>query len=244
MKTGEVTAILKKFYEGEITEEEALDKLEEAEPFELYTARLELFEEGFELEKGDFTEISKLYTDLYLEDSKKLIQDLDDEHPIRKLLMDHQRIESLMNRLDSINQEIKRRLKEIDRISQTVKLLEKHFLIEEKLIFPSLEHNDMKGETLIFEQEHNDIRETHKRMVEKTQEIKNAWKDMGEKIDELVGQIRFHTFNEEDRFYPKVIEKIDDLDHIEEEMDDIQDRKLLYTLPDADNNSNLEYKEI
>ncbi len=236
MKIEKMVWVLKEFDKELMTEQEALDELKDAEPFDFYAATLELYLEGTELDKGDSPRISNLFKELYKDDFTTLVKDLEEGHPIERLMRDHLKIETLLNRLEGINLSIKEDrvpddLIKIDLIALALKHLNDHILKEEKLIFPLWYEREGMADGLLLEEEHKDILKIHQRLLEKSQEKKEDWneedwKELSEIIDELIGELRFHTFHEGDIFYPIMVDKFERevFEDMKEKMDDI-DRK-------------------
>ncbi|MEF8873943.1 MAG: hemerythrin domain-containing protein [Candidatus Thermoplasmatota archaeon] len=255
MKTKKVIEVLQAFNGGDITEKEAFDQLQNCEPFNLYSAVLEMYRDGFDLEKGDLPKISKIYVKLYEEESVQLIKKLDKGHPIKRLTSDHKKIVALLDMLDSIaesvNQDIKDqsdinegveykdKIKKIEMISVALKQFEEHLLKEEELIFPVWSQKGRIGDTILLEDEHEGIKEDVKVLVEEILKSEKdwtnkSWNDLSEKIDKVTGKIRFHTFHEEDMFYPIVVNDLDEQDfkEIKKKMDEFESRQEGPTLTD------------
>ncbi|MBS3816165.1 MAG: hemerythrin domain-containing protein [Candidatus Thermoplasmatota archaeon] len=244
MKIEKMVSVLQKFDEGDITQEKALEELKDAEPFDFYAATLELYLKGSGLRKGDSPRISKLFKERYKEDFQQLIDDLKDNHPIKRLMTEHVYFERLLGELEDINQEIKEesdksRVVKIEAIANALNHLKEHIHKEERLIFPKWYDQKGVGDILLLEEEHEDILKSHKNLTKKSQERREGWgekdwKDLNEKIDELIGELRFHTFHEGDLFYPIVTNEFDDkkFKEIKKKMDKIEEKNPDPTLPE------------
>lgn len=255
MKTKKMIETLQRFNDGDITEEEAVDLLENCEPFVLYSTVIKMHMDGFNLDEGDLPEISKIYVSLYKEETDQLIKELDKSHPIKKLISEHKKIDNLLDILksilDSVDQEIneesnfvqtiedEEELKKIEIIMAALKDIEKHFIIEENLIFPLWNQKGRIGDTIILEDEHEEIKEKLEILPGKPFKRKENWKtkdwkEFSEKIDKLIGQVRFHTFHEEDMFYPMVVDDLDENDFkkIKQKMDKVKKQSDGATLAD------------
>lgn len=249
MKTEKMVQALKEFDEGAMTERETLEGLKDAEPFDFYAATLELYLEGSQLEKGDSPKISKLFKEAYQEDFSVLVHDLEQDHPIKRLMIHHKRFEILLGMLEEIGQEIKekRKLARLEEIGNELKEksklsaesimklemivsalnhLKEHIGIEEDLLFPPWYQKRGMSDPLLLEDEHKDILKTYKRLSKKVEEEKGGrkeedWIELSKTIDELVGELRFHTFHEGDIFYPIVVHELSAqrFDSIGEKMD-------------------------
>ncbi len=248
MKTENMVKILKQFDKGAITEREAIRELKDAEPFDFYAATLELYLEGSQLEKGDSPKISKLFKELYRKDFSLLINDLEDDHPVKRLMIHHTLFEILLDMLEEIGNEIKekRKLGKLEEIRDDLKEkrklsaeritrmkiivdalnhLKEHIGMEEDLIFPPWYQKRGMSDTLLLEDEHEDILKTYERLSKKAEEEKGGWKEkdwgeLSETIDELTGELRFHAFHEGDIFYPIVVHElsVQEFDSIKEKM--------------------------
>ncbi len=234
MKIEKMVSVLQRFDDQDISQEEALEGLSDAEPFDFYAATLELYLKGSSLRKGDSPRLSRLFEKLYQEDFRQLLGDLEDNHPIKKLMTEHVYFERLLNGLEDINQEIKRggdrnRAVKIEAIATALDHWEEHVIKEEELIFPLWYEKKGMSDTLLLEEEHEDIVKSHKKLRKKSQEgsedwDKNDWKYLSEDIDELIGELRFHTFHEGDLFYPIVVNEFDkkEFKKIKKKMDKIE----------------------
>lgn len=219
MKIKKMVSILQKFDDKNITQEEAVEELKDAEPFDFYAATLELYQKGSRLKKGDSPRISNLFKELYKEDFCQLIEDLEDDHPIKRLMTEHLYFEKLLKELDKINLEIKEKSDrsnavKLDSITTGLNHLKEHVQKEEKLIFPSWSGKNGIADTILLEEEHEDILKSHKKLLKKNQERKenwgeDDWNELSETIDELIGELRFHTFHEGDLFYPIVTDELE-----------------------------------
>lgn len=238
MKTKKVMDILNRFRGDDISEEKAVDLLENCEPFALYSAVLKMHGEGYDINKGDLPKISKLYSKLYQDDSSQLMEGLEKNHPIRLMISEHKKMEILLNKLNSILDSVDHesgdrsnveeviqdegKLKDIEIIIAAMNRFKEHMLQEEELIFPIWDQKGKIGDSIILEDEHEAMREdledlpstSMKRSIDWK---KKSWQDLKEKVDELSGKARFHTFHEEDMFYPIVVNDLDD--------DDLQELK-------------------
>lgn len=233
MKIEKMVSVLKKFDNQDISQEKALEELRDAEPFDFYAATLELYLEGSRLKKGDSPRISKLFKELYKEDFHQLIEDLDDDHPIKMLMTEHVYFERLLNELEDINQEIKEhdrnRVVKIEEITTALNHLKEHIEKEEKLIFPSWYEKRRMSDALLLEDEHEDILKSHNILLKNSQENRenweeDDWRELSENIDELIGELRFHTFHEGDLFYPIVTNEFEKkkFEKIKKKMDKIE----------------------
>jgi len=222
MKIEKIAEIIKKFDEGDITEEEAIKELEGAEPFDFYTATVELYlEDEYQLKEDDFPMINKLLKGLYKEDFSKLIDGLEKDHPIKRLMIDHMKFDTVLGILDDIKREIEEgtiqetnEVMKIEIAAESLTHIKEHIRKEEKLIFPiwyQIKGSDSKVSSLL-EEEHKDIMKSHKRLLNKANQEKDHWKkedwnELSDLIDALVEETRFHTFHEGKMFYPILVEE-------------------------------------
>lgn len=237
MKIEKIAETIKKFDEGDITEEEAIEELEGAEPFDFYAATVKIYmKDESRLEKGDLPSISKLFREVSDKNFTKVISELEKDHPIRRLVTDHKRFDILLNELEDISKEIKEesktdRIDGIETIVEGLSHLNEHIEKEERLIFtPWHQRNEWDSMvSYLLEDEHKDILDSYERLLKKSRERKQNWteedwKYLSEVIDELRGMIYFHTFHEGDIFYPIIVDQLpqEEFDKIKEKMDDIE----------------------
>ncbi|MBS3781501.1 MAG: hypothetical protein KGY66_02630 [Candidatus Thermoplasmatota archaeon] len=234
MKIKKMVDVLQKYDDGDITEKEALEELKDAESFDFYAATLELYQKGVKLEKGDSPKISKLFKDLYQEDFSLLIHELEKDHPIKRLILEHEKFEKLLDKLDTINREIKEKsttedVMKVSTIAMALKHLNEHFLKEEETIFRLWYEKRGMADLHLLEDEHKDISKSHKRLLEKSRDKNEEWEEedwinLSEMIEEIIGKIHFHVFHEGDIFYPIVVDEFDhqEFEEIKKKMDDIE----------------------
>ncbi len=233
MKVKKITETIKKFTDGEITEDEAIEELKKAEPFDFYAAVSHLYlHQGYRLEKGGLPSVSKLFRKVYDDNLNKAVKELEKDHPIRILATDHLRFERLLETLENISEEIKEESKtnrtdEIRTAVDALSLLNVHIEDEERLVFPAWRQSKRWDNMIsyLLEDEHKDIVDAYERLRKKSKDAKQNWtkkdwKTISELIDELSGIIHFHTFHEEDIFYPIIVNQLPnaEYDKIKEKM--------------------------
>ncbi len=242
MKIEKIAEIIKKFDEGDITEEEAIKELEGAEPFDFYTATVELYlEDEYQIKQDNFPMINKLLKGLYEEDFSKLIDGLEKDHPIKRLMIDHKKFDTVLGILDDIKREIEEgtiqetnEVMKIEIAAEALTHIEEHIRKEEKLIFPvwyQMKGFDSKG-SFLLEEEHRYMMKSHKRLLKKANQKKDQWKkedwkELSDLIDALVEEIRFHTFHEGKMFYPILLGESSrkNFDDIKKKMDRLKSNK-------------------
>ncbi|MEF8873388.1 MAG: hemerythrin domain-containing protein [Candidatus Thermoplasmatota archaeon] len=244
MKIEKMVSVLQKFDERDITQDKAVEELKDAEPFDFYAATLELYLQGSKLKKGDSPRISRLFKELYKEDFQRVIDDLKDGHPIKRLMTEHVYFERLLDELEDINQEIKEesdksRVVKIEAIATAMNHLKEHINKEERLIFPTWYDQKGVGDVLLLEEEHEDILKSHEKLIKKSQESTEDWDQrqwgyLSDSIEELIRELRFHRFHEGDIFYPIVTNEFDDkkFKEIKKKMDKIEEKNPDPTLPE------------
>jgi len=237
LKSDEIIEVLKKFNNKNISQEEANNRLKNAEPFDFYSAILEIYvKDESRLEKGDLPSISKLFREVHEKNFTKVINELEKDHPISRLMTDHKMFEILLNELEDISKEIKEesktdRIDGIETVVEGLSHLNGHIEKEERLIFPAW-HQRNQWDSMVsylLEDEHKDILDSYERLLNKSRERKQNWtekdwKYLSEVIDELRGMIYFHTFHEGDIFYPIIVDQLpqEEFDRIKEKMYDIE----------------------
>ncbi len=242
MKSEKIVKIIKKFDEGDMSEKDAIKNLENAEPFDFYAATVELYlEDKYMFNEDDFPLISNLFKGLYKNDFSKIINKLEENHPIKRLMIEHTKFETLLEGLELILKE--KRKEKINNTEKTVKLdiiaeglkhLDEHIQKEERLIYPVW--NQIEGldsqVSFLLEEEHRDILKSHLKLLDKLSEKKLEWKkeDWEELLhlsNDLIEEVRFHTFHEGEIFYPVLVDECSDkkFDYIKKKIDGWESKK-------------------
>ncbi|MEF8835921.1 MAG: hemerythrin domain-containing protein [Candidatus Thermoplasmatota archaeon] len=235
MKVEKIAETIKGFDDGDIEEEEAVKLLKDVESYD-FSAAISHLQQDSRLEEGDLPSISKLFHEIYDEIFTELIRELEKDHPIRRLVNEHERFEILLKVVEDISKDIKEgsETEKIDKLETAVEGLSHlnwHFQKEEDLIFPAWHERDEWDSMVsyLLEDEHKDIAKAYERLSNKSKERKQDWsgkdwEELRELIEKLRGMIYFHTFHEGDIFYPIIVDQLPqtEFEKIEEKMDDIE----------------------
>ncbi|MFO7792003.1 MAG: hemerythrin domain-containing protein [Candidatus Saliniplasma sp.] len=222
MNTKYVTEILKDYHDEKISSKETVDKLKEATPLDLYMAEVELIEEGFS--GKELAGISQIFLQLVGGFSKNILKDIDSDHPIRKLVGEHERVKSLLLTIETHmkHEDIETDMKNtVKYFIETITELQKHFDREEEVIFPRLNNLKKVGRTILLEEEHGEILEMRDELQEALSEGTVDTEDVKEILYDIITDLRMHTFFESDMLYPTALEILDDWDEIKKESDHI-----------------------
>lgn len=205
MKVADVLDVIKGYHQGGISESEAVEELRSATFLDLYLAQVEMYEEGYE--ESDIKDISKLYLNLIHDESVNMIQEMEEDHPLRKLMVEHNMINSMLLVMDKLVVKMKRgpdfvEEEKIDKILENLDELKKHIRREEELILPLLNQQGYAHRTLLLASDHSDFMDT----LDELKSLKNDYKGNSEKIivrlNKLIYRLRDHAFIENDMFYP------------------------------------------
>jgi len=227
VKIRQVEEILESFVNKEITEEEALKSLQESTPSEIYLAEVDLLESGISM--TDLKKMSEIYPELLKGGSEELVKTLDNQHPIRDLITEHERINSLLLLMDKIADRMEKDgyqitendIAKLEKILKNFGEISKHQRREEEVIFPRMKDMELRGRTILLTEEHDDFRKSLEML---RQEIYSQDIDVQNLLDQIsfiTYNLRFHTFIENDMLYPVVVKKLDDWDDIKKECDKI-----------------------
>ncbi len=219
MRTENVMRIFKEYCREEITKEAAIDELQDASPMDIYFAELELMDQGFG--DAEFGKISKLYHYLIAGSSKDMFKKLPAEHPIKKLMFDHEKLESFLyvieELLDNMDDKHKTAL---NAALKNLFELDKHMQREEETIFSRLHDLGLEGRTVILTEEHDDLRE-HREKLKNLLDEDGDVAEIVQELESIIYTLRFHAFIENDLLYPVAINKLEDWEEITAECDKI-----------------------
>ncbi|MFP4001022.1 MAG: hemerythrin domain-containing protein [Thermoplasmata archaeon] len=244
MKMDKMIEILKKFDEGKKTEKEILEQLEGTDPFYFYAAIIELYDkEDIRLDRGDSPVLSKLFQKLFKDDLNKLIKNLEEGHPIKELIYEHEQFETLLDMLKNMTEDIEdkpdpKKIERIENITDALKHLNTHFKIEEECIFPAWHEKEGWDhmDSFLLEEEHSDILKSYEKLTnvvnEKEKNVDESWKDLSELVDKLIGELSFHVFHEGDIFYPIMVDQLstEKSEEIKAEIGELKDENFVRSL--------------
>ncbi len=222
MDTKYVSEVLKDYNDRKISSKETIKKLKEATPLDLYMAEVALIEEGFS--GKELAEISQIYLQLVGGFSRDVLKNIEPDHPIRKLVEEHERVKSLLLTIETHmkNEDIETDMENtVKYFIETINELQKHFDREEDVIFPRLNNLNKVGRTILLEEEHGEILEMRDELQEALSEGTVDTEDVKEIIYDIITDLRMHTFFESDMLYPTALDILEDWDEIKNESDTI-----------------------
>lgn len=214
---------LKRLNEGEVTEElkkEGMQIVKSISPLELSLAEQSLIEDG--MKASELRHLCDIHMDVLKDELEELKGKIDEEHVLNTLILEHDEILKLLEKLESLNNEIQKisqkennedKFKTLSNLAQLILDAEPHHKREEDVLFPALETLGVTGPTRIMRLEHETLREK-----------KNAIKNLGDnfkdfdievlKADldriskELCYELKDHIFKENYILYPTAFDVI------------------------------------
>lgn len=225
MEIAELVRVLKDVNTGKISERDALEKIKKASPLELTMAEEEILMEGMDtkhLQKFCKTHLESI-TDR-LEDIKS---ELSENHPLFKLLVEHDRIIETVDNLDYLAGMMEERDlddEEIETLQISLDNLmekEKHHKREEELIFPKIRKKKINISVEDIEKDHEELHPKIKKLSRLSDEPNEHKDDVLELIYDLSFNIRNHVFQENVILYPAALNEIEDWDVIQAESEEI-----------------------
>ena len=219
MKAAKISETLKSFYNGELTSDKAAEKIKEADPLDISLAEIDLMSEGFE--EKDLKKITEVFLKVIEDKKEKYKKNLDNNHPIRKFISDHEEIVERIEKIENILEDRKNlKCGEEKYIRKNFREFEKHHRLEEKTILPMLEKNGKRGRVHLVKNEHRKIEREEKKVniLIDDEKISSA-KD---EVELLRYQLNEHTIMENNYLYPIAFERIDDWASILDKLEDME----------------------
>ncbi len=229
METNRLKRIFRKYANDKLPEEAVLEKCKDAEPMEMWHARLSLMMDGniTESQAKPLADIINRLT----RGRTNMLKDLPTKHPLRIFLMEHRQMEKLfrmlenleINEYEEISSEVEEQLKDI---TEKMMEIEKHETREEKNLLPRLvelseNKKGVAGMVKLIKIRHSQLM----RDIVKLRNLSLEEKENSEMIvknrDELLYSMRDHNFKENRILYPLALEIIEDWDEIKEENEQI-----------------------
>lgn len=218
-----ITKTLKSFYSGEITEDEAAEKIKDASPSDLSLAEIELISEGYDDE--NLKHISKVFLEVVEDKKQEYAKDLEDDHPVKKFIKDHEKILEKMDEIENIvSNDGSLKYGELKYIKKNFEEFGYHHRNEEKTILPVLKDNGKRGRVNLVKNEHRKI-DKKKRTIMNILGKEDLEKAIDE-LDELSYLLNKHTVMENNYLYPVADEKIDDWKSIKDKMEEMESMNL------------------
>lgn len=223
-KIKQLEEILKKLNNGEASEAvkaEARDFLETVSPVDLSMAEQSLIDNG--LAPSALRNLCSAHMEVLEESTGSIKDQLEPNHIIHTLMVEHEILLLFLSDLEKINNEIQKEeaLLEIgvyNKLSDLAKSLigaEPHHQREEKVLFPALEAAGVSGPPRIMKMEHEDMRELKKELLKLSEvgsslNILDFKKQLQEITASLVYKLRDHIFKENNILYPTALNMISD----------------------------------
>ncbi len=225
MNINKLVEILRKVNRGEIAEKNALKEIKKASPLELTRAEEQILIDGIDDKHMDkFCEMHLESISEKMEDIKK---QLSEDHPILKLVEEHEKIIETVDNLDylaEILEESDLDMEEKETLEISVDNLgekETHHEREEELIFPEIRKKDIGLSVKDLERDHKEITPKVERLIELSKDPNNNKFEVLDLIYNLSFNIRRHVFQENVILYPAVLNAVENWDAISTESDKI-----------------------
>ncbi len=225
MNINKLVEILRKVNRGEIAEKNALKEIKKASPLELTRAEEQILIDGIDDKHMDkFCEMHLESISEKMEDIKK---QLSEDHPILKLVEEHEKIIETVDNLDYLAGILEERdldMEEKETLEISVDNLgekETHHEREEELIFPEIRKKDIGLSVKDLERDHKEITPKVERLIELSKDPNNNKFEVLDLIYNLSFNIRRHVFQENVILYPAVLNAVENWDAISTESDKI-----------------------
>ena len=226
MSVEELFEILKGLAEGKVSEKEALEKIKRATPAEISKAEQRLVQEE-DFGQEEFKSFCDVHLKAVEDEVEEMKNELEEGHPIRTLILEHEEILEALDKLEEIRGVLKKRelidseKEELEHLSEHLVEAEKHHDREEEVLFPRLVKKDITGPVDIMEMDHEEMWPKKKELKSLSQNPDRNKEDIIELIDYLVLNLRDHIFKENNILYPSALEELVDWDQIKKEGDEI-----------------------
>lgn len=220
-KVNELKEFLVKLNNDGLTEEakaEGLKIIESVSPLELSLAEQALIEEGMESHK--LRNLCAIHMEVLGEGLDNLKGKLESGHMLDTLILEHDEIEKLLDRLENLNKKIqamdesnKEVFKELEEVSQLILDAEPHHKREEDVLFVELERLGVTGPTRVMKEEHVSLREK-KESINKISKNYPKLKfeivkvKLNTLIEALCFELRDHIVKENHILYPTAYDTI------------------------------------
>ncbi len=201
---------------------EAKEVLGNVDPEELTAAEQKMIESG--LPHNDLRNLCTLHMEIIKEQLNNMRNKLDPDHVVYTMVAEHDTILSLVNQLDSFNQQVQeldrydpnnevfRNLKTISAILMKAQL---HHMRENNMLFPEMAKKKESPAYKMIRMEHDEIIASKKEiqnLVEQVEsmEFKKFKNRLNAAANYLVVTLREHVFKENNVLYPSALETIDE----------------------------------
>ena len=224
MSVEKLTEVLMDLADGKISEQKALEHIKEATPTEISRAEQNLLDKG--ISESDLQKFCKVHLKAVEDEVDELKRILDDDHPIKTLMLEHDEILKSLEVLEELSERIEEGLSEDDkeRLKEAAHHLieaEKHHKREEDTLFPRLREKGITGPPRIMEMDHEDMWPRKKELDKLVKLPEENAKEIKKTIDHIVFHLRDHIFKENNILYPSALNELEDWDVIKKECDSI-----------------------
>ena len=226
MSVEELYESLKGLAEGKVSEKEALEKIKRATPVELSKAEQRLVQEE-DFGKEEFKNFCDVHLQAVEDKVEKMKNELEEGHPIRNLILEHDEILKALDGLEEISGALKNRVltdtekEELEHIAEHLVEAEKHHDREEEVLFPRLVKKGITGPVDIMEMDHEEMWPKKKKLKNLSKNPDKNKEDIIHLIDYLVLNLKDHIFKENNILYPSALEELVDWDQMKKEGDEI-----------------------
>ncbi len=213
---------LKSYHSGDLTKNETVNVLKDVDPLSLLKAEDKMLKRG--MSKAELKDISDVYYKTFVGRSRDIMQQLDKDHPIRLLMLEHIVVNNLLNEMEKISDIISEGKGQVNRstfrsVLENLEEVGKHHLREENSIFTRLETAGFSNRVEVMSKEHDEFIAHEIRLADLADNFsRDRYKIKGE-IDNLVPLLRFHAFTEDVLLYPVALKTVDDWEAVKEEME-------------------------
>ena len=221
-KIDKLAEVLKKLNTEGATEENrkiALKLVANINPLELSMAEQRLIEEGMKPE--DLRHLCDIHMEVLKDELEKLRTQVDEDHVLHTLIVEHDEILKFLTQLDEVNLEIQKMdsykedpiFNKLGELAENLLGAEPHHKREEDVLFIEMENRQITGPTRIMRMEHDELRERKHIIKELAKNVSEMdFAEFKEKLDEaakyIVFHLRDHIFKENYILYPTAMESI------------------------------------
>lgn len=210
--------------DDKISEEQALRHIKDATPAEISKAEQNLLQSG--ISESELQKFCKVHLKAVEDEVEQVKESLEDDHPIKTLMLEHDEILKSLEVLEEISGRIEEGLSKDDRerLKEAAHHLieaEKHHKREEDTLFPRLKDKGITGPPRIMEMDHDDLWPRKQKLDKLVRSPEENAEEIKETIDYIVFHLRDHIFKENNILYPSALNELEDWEVIKKECDSI-----------------------
>ncbi len=225
MESSLLRSMVRRYNSGNMSKEEVKKISDEYSSLEIWEAKLNLIkDEG--INEAKVREFSRLLTESIEDESARIRSKLEEGHPIRQLLVHHEKIEALLDDLENFVYDQDADIGELKSLVRELSKINIHERWEDKLLFPRLKNKGLSSLVTLLEYRHSQIYGQVKELNEMMKNSVENKKEMNRIVDYLTYSLRDHYFKENNILYPKALEKIDDWDSLKKEAEVLESLNL------------------